>query len=235
MGRLDDLDLSVKMERADYDAAMQDLRKELAKAAVRVRRKKRIAVFVFEGADAAGKGGAIRRLAQAMDPELYVVLPFAAPTPEERARHYLWRFWRTLPDPGTISIFDRSWYGRVLVERVEGFAAPDVWARAYDEINHMEASWVNAGMVVGKFWLQIDQDEQLRRFKGREESPLKNWKLTSEDWRNREKWPVYKEAIEDMLDRTSTNHAPWTLIEANDKLHARAKVMRTALDILQSI
>lgn len=202
---------------------------------MRVRRSNRLVVLVFEGMDAAGKGGAIRRIAQSMDPELYVVLPFAAPLPEERARHYLWRFWRSLPGPGTVAIFDRSWYGRVLVERVEGFAAPEEVARAYGEIRHMEESWANAGALIAKFWLHIDLDEQLRRFKGREESPLKNWKLTPEDWRNREKWPQYKDAVETMIERTTTEKAPWILVEANDKKFARLKVMRTVRDLLSQI
>ncbi len=184
-------------------------------------------VAVFEGSDAAGKGGAIRRVTGALDARRYRVVPVAAPTEEERAQPYLWRFWRHLPAAGGITIFDRSWYGRVLVERVEGFCAEVDWMRAYAEINDFEDQLIKNHTVLVKFWLAITPDEQLRRFKEREATPFKRFKITEEDWRNREKWPAYEEAVCDMVDRTSTEIAPWTLVEANDKNFARIKVLKT--------
>jgi polyphosphate kinase 2 (PPK2 family) len=184
-------------------------------------------VLVFEGSDAAGKGGAIRRVAGALDPRSYRIVPVASPTDEERAQPYLWRFWRHAPGHGEIVIFDRSWYGRVLVERVEGLANEADWMRAYDEINEFEEQWLRNGTILCKFWLQIGKDEQLRRFKGREQTRFKRFKITQEDWRNRKKWAAYEQAVADMVDRTSTEIAPWTLVEANDKSYARVKVLRT--------
>ncbi len=162
-----------------------------------------------------------------MDPRGYEVIPVAAPTGEEKSHPYLWRFWKRFPRAGHIAIFDRSWYGRVLVERVEGFATPNEWKRAYNEINEMEEQWVHFGSVLVKFWMHIDQDEQLRRFRERQENPFKKWKITDEDWRNREKWPAYKSAVDEMPRRTSTTYAPWTVVEGNNKLHARIKALRT--------
>jgi polyphosphate kinase 2 (PPK2 family) len=190
-------------------------------------------ILVFEGQDAAGKGGAIRRITAALDARSYQVIPIAAPTDEERAHHYLWRFWRHLSRAGRLTIFDRSWYGRVLVERVEGFARREEWLRAYSEINEFEDQLVAGGIVLVKFWVHITFDEQLRRFKEREKTSHKQWKLTPEDWRNREKWPAYEQAVNDMVERTSTRLAPWTLVEGNDKNFTRLKVIDTVCDRLE--
>jgi polyphosphate:AMP phosphotransferase len=183
-------------------------------------------IVVFEGPDAAGKGGAIRRLTPALDARNYQVIPIAAPTDEERAHHYLWRFWRHLSRAGRFTIFDRSWYGRVLVERVEGLASDEELARAYAEINDFEAQLIEHGMVLLKYWIHITPDEQHRRFKAREEAPHKQWKLTDEDWRNREKWEAYEIAVNDMVEHTSTSLSPWILVEGNDKRFARIKVFK---------
>jgi len=190
-------------------------------------------ILVFEGQDAAGKGGAIRRITSALDARAYQVIPIAAPTDEERAHHYLWRFWRHLSRAGRLTIFDRSWYGRVLVERVEGFASREEWLRAYSEINEFEDQLVAHGTVLVKFWVHITFDEQLRRFKEREKTKYKQWKLTPEDWRNRGKWHDYEKAVNDMVERTSTRMAPWTLVEGNDKYFARLKVLRTVCDRME--
>lgn len=190
-------------------------------------------IAVFEGNDAAGKGGSIRRITGALDARYYQVIPIAAPTEEERAQPYLWRFWRHLPRKGRVTIFDRSWYGRVLVERVEGFCAEADWMRAYSEINDFEAQMVRHNLLVVKFWLAITKDEQLRRFKDREKTGFKTFKITEEDWRNREKWDDYEHAVCDMVDRTSTLLAPWTLVEANDKNFARIKVLKTLCDKIE--
>ena len=187
-------------------------------------------ILVFEGWDAAGKGGAIRRLTPALDARHYQVIPIAAPTDEERAHHYLWRFWRHLPRAGRITVFDRSWYGRVLVERVEGFATSAEWLRAYAEINQFEEQLLEHGIVLVKFWLHITRDEQLRRFHERQKSPFKSWKITEEDWRNRKKWNAYEQAVNDMVERTSTRRAPWTIVEANNKYYARIKVLQAVCE-----
>ena len=184
-------------------------------------------VAVFEGNDAAGKGGAIRRVTAALDARRYQTIPVAAPTEEERAQPYLWRFWRHLPRRGRFTIFDRSWYGRVLVERVEGYASEALWMRAYSEINEFEQQMVRRNVIVAKFWLAITKDEQYRRFKAREHVSFKRFKLTADDWRNRKRWDAYERAVCDMVDRTSTSIAPWTLVEANNKYHARIKVIKT--------
>jgi AMP-polyphosphate phosphotransferase len=190
-------------------------------------------ILVFEGWDAAGKGGAIRRITAALDARDYRVIPVAAPTDEERAQHYLWRFWRHLGRAGRVTIFDRSWYGRVLVERVERFASETEWMRAYAEINQFENQLIEHGIVVVKCWLHITRDEQLRRFTRRQSKPYKRWKLTDEDWRNRDSWDDYERAVNDMIERTSTQQAPWTLVEANDKNVARIKVLKTMCDRLE--
>ncbi len=191
-------------------------------------------ILVFEGADAAGKGGAIRRIVAALDARGTQVIPIAAPTDEELAHHYLWRFWRHLSRAGRITIFDRSWYGRVLVERIEGYASETEWKRAYSEINDFEDQLVRHGIVLCKFWMHVTKDEQLKRFKEREKTPYKRWKLTDEDWRNRDRWDDYEQAVNDMVERTSTVHAPWTLVEANDKRFARIKVLETITTQLKS-
>jgi AMP-polyphosphate phosphotransferase len=224
---LDSLDMGQSLAKAEYQ---QQLASEQARFSglMRDKRMRRHAlVAVFEGNDAAGKGGAIRRVAAALDPRQYRIVPVAAPTEEERAQPYLWRFWRHIPARGSFTVFDRSWYGRVLVERVEGFCSAADWMRAYDEINDFEEQLTDAGVVLVKFWLAIDQDTQLQRFKQREAIPFKRFKITEDDWRNREKWPLYRDAVGDMVDRTSSEIAPWTLVEANDKRYARVKVLRT--------
>ena len=182
-------------------------------------------ILLFEGWDAAGKGGAIRRVVRALDARFYEVIAVGAPTEEERAHHYLWRFWRHVPRAGRVTIFDRSWYGRVLVERIEGFAEERDWMRAYGEINEFESELVGNGIVLKKFWIHISPEEQERRFAARGENPLKSWKLTEEDWRNRDRLEAYELAVNDMVERTSTQMAPWTLIEGNDKRYARVRVL----------
>jgi polyphosphate kinase 2 (PPK2 family) len=190
-------------------------------------------ILVFEGWDAGGKGGAIRRITRALDARNYQVISIGAPTDEEQAHHYLWRFWRHLPRAGRFTIYDRSWYGRVLVERVEGFATETEWRRAYAEINDFERQLVDHGTVVVKFWVHISRDEQERRFNARAETPYKRWKLTDEDWRNREKWDEYEAAVDDMIERTSTAAAPWHLIPGNDKRLARVEVLTKTCEALE--
>ncbi|PYC27640.1 polyphosphate:AMP phosphotransferase [Pseudomonas alcaligenes] len=232
-GLLDCLDLSQSLEKEEYQDMLALEQARLAMLMRDKRMRRHALVAVFEGNDAAGKGGAIRRVAAALDPRQYRIVPVAAPTEEERAQPYLWRFWRHIPARGKFTVFDRSWYGRVLVERVEGFCEPADWLRAYGEINDFEEQLSNAGVVVVKFWLAIDQDEQFRRFKEREQIAFKRFKITEEDWRNREKWNEYCDAVGDMVDRTSTSIAPWTLVEANDKRFARVKVLRTINEALE--
>ena len=221
------LDMTKKLSRADYGKQVGRIRARLHELYLRAKDEGVATILVFEGADAAGKGGAIKRLTAALDPRDFAIFPFASPTDEERAHHYLWRFWRTVPEDGRIAIYDRSWYGRVLVERVEGFASEDEWRRAYTEINAFEAELAGHGVVLVKFWMHIDKDEQERRFRERDTVPFKRWKLTDEDWRNREKWDAYTAAVNEMVERTSTTAAPWVLVEANDKPYARLKVIRS--------
>ena len=231
---LSELNLGHKLSDKEYDEQLAKWQGTLSELVRDPRFKGRSLVCAFEGADAAGKGGAIRRITAAMDARDYQIIPVAAPTEEERAQPYLWRFWRHIPRNGRVAIFDRTWYGRVLVERVEGFCAEADWLRAYTEINDFEHDLANAGVIVVKFWLQISQEEQLKRFKEREKIEFKRFKITEEDWRNREKWDAYQEAICDMVDRTSTGTAPWTLVEANDKGYARVKILRTICQRLQA-
>ena len=227
------LDMARALEPAEYKARLAAEQDRLASLADSKAFRRRAVVAVFEGNDAAGKGGSIRRMTAALDPRRFRVYPVAAPTDEEKARPYLWRFWRHVPRKGHVAVFDRSWYGRVLVERVEGFASPAEWLRAYGEINDFEQELDRAGVVVVKFWLAIGKDEQLRRFQERERTEFKRFKITPEDWRNREKWDEYEAAVNDMIDRTSTAYAPWTLVEAQDKRWARVKVLRTLCDRLE--
>jgi polyphosphate:AMP phosphotransferase len=227
------LDLTRSIDDAAYEKQLEEAERRLSLATRDPRFEKRSVVVVFEGSDAAGKGGAIRRITGALDARLYRVIPIAAPTEEERAQPYLWRFWRHLPRKGRFAIFDRSWYGRVLVERVEKFCTESAYMRAYGEINDFEEQLDSHGVIVVKFWLQISKEEQLRRFKEREETGFKRFKITAEDWRNRDKWDDYERAVCDMMDRTSTEIAPWTLVEANDKRYARVKVLRTIADRLE--
>ena len=231
---LSELDLTLRMEEKEYKAELSRLQGRLSELARDPRLKSRSVVVAFEGADAAGKGGAIRRITAALDARQFQVIPVAAPTEEERAQPHLWRFWRRLPRLNHLTIFDRTWYGRVLVERVEGFCSPADWQRAYSEINDFEHELVEAGTIVVKFWLQISQEEQLRRFKEREQIVFKRFKITEEDWRNREKWDAYQQAICDMVERTSTGEVPWTLVESADKNYARVKILRTLCERLEN-
>src|SRR5690349_5343902 len=224
---LDSLDLTLQLDKEDYEEQLITEQARFSGLMRDKRMRRHALVAVFEGNDAAGKGGAIRRVAAALDPRQYSIVPIAAPTEEERAQPYLWRFWRHLPARGKFTVFDRSWYGRVLVERVEGFCSPADWLRAYGEINDFEEQLTDAGVIVVKFWLSIDKQTQLERFEEREKIPFKRFKITEDDWRNREKWDDYRAAVGDMVDRTSTEIAPWTLVEANDKRWARVKVLRT--------
>jgi polyphosphate:AMP phosphotransferase len=226
------LDLTQRIDKAGYDSALEAAQDRLFDLTHSKAFRKRGLICAFEGNDAAGKGGAIRRLRAALDPREAFVHGIAAPTEDDLAHPWLWRFWRRLPDRGQTAIFDRSWYGRVLVERVEGFASPEDWRRAYAEINHFERQLTDGGYIVQKFWLAIDPDEQLRRFEARASTRHKRFKITEEDWRNRDKLPAYAVAVEDMLALTSTDHAPWTLVAANDKRFSRLKVLETLVDRL---
>ncbi|MGD9603971.1 MAG: polyphosphate:AMP phosphotransferase [Gammaproteobacteria bacterium] len=231
---LDQVDLQRRLAPRTYSAHLEKYQQRLYKLAWKARAAGRNTVAVFEGWDAAGKGGAIRRLTAAMDARLYRVISVAAPTDEERAHHYLWRFWRHVPRAGYVTIYDRSWYGRVLVERVERFARDDEWLRAYQEINDFEEQLVEHGVVLLKYWLHISAEEQLRRFQERERIEWKQHKITAEDWRNREKWDAYEAAVNDMVARTSTQHAPWSLIAGNDKRVARVDVVKTMCERLEA-
>jgi polyphosphate:AMP phosphotransferase len=230
---LDTLDLSSSLSEERYEAKLEQQSECLAHLTRRARRKSVATVLVFEGWDAAGKGGTIRRLARVVDLENQHMVAISAPTPEELAHHYLWRFWRELPRDGIVTFYDRSWYGRVLVERVEKFATTSEWSRAYDEINDFEAHLVEHGIVLVKFWLHISHEEQMRRFEAREETPYKKYKITSEDYRNRAKRPEYEAAVDDMVARTSTKIAPWHLVPADDKKFARIRVFETVCEALQ--
>ncbi len=227
------LDFRKRVDEKEYDEKLPRLQGKIAELTRRLHDANRGLLLVFEGPDAAGKGGAIRRLTQAMDARNYRVISVAAPTEEERAHPYLWRFWRHLPRLGRVTIYDRSWYGRVLVERLEGFCRKEEWQRAYSEINDFEAQLAEFGIVLIKFWLAISSVEQLRRFKDRQETPYKQYKIGPEDWRNRSKWDAYEAAACDMIERTSTRKAPWVLVEANDKPHARVKVLRSVVERLE--
>lgn len=230
---LDEADLSKHLDKERYQKELKACRERLEELHNRLYRQKVPVAIVYEGWDAAGKGGNIKRLASALDPRGYEVVPIAAPTPEELSHHYLWRFWRRMPKTGHIAIFDRSWYGRVMVERLEGFCSPEDWQRAYDEINEFESELTDFGMVVLKFWLHIDKDTQLQRFQERQNDPEKQWKITDEDWRNREKWDAYHQAVEEMLARTNTQNAPWHILESVDKRYARIKAMKTVIRALE--
>lgn len=230
---LSTLDLSRHLIKRDYQRELKKYQSRLNYLSRSALANKKSTILVFEGPDAAGKGGAIRRVTAALDARNYEVLPFAAPSDEERAHHYLWRFWRHLSRGGRMTLFDRSWYGRVLVERVEGFATEQEWRRAYAEINDFEEQLTEHGIVLMKYWVHIGKDEQLSRFKAREVTPHKRWKLTDEDWRNREKWDDYAMAVNDIVQHTSTKIAPWVLVEGNDKRYARVKVIRELCERLE--
>ena len=231
---LNSLDMKVKLREGEYKTQLEKYEGRLNLLTRDPKFKARSVVAIFEGNDAAGKGGTIRRITGALDARVYHIIPIAAPTDEERAQPYLWRFWRHLPRLGHVAIFDRSWYGRVLVERVQGFCSQYDWLRAYNEISDFEEEMTRHNILLVKFWLAISPEEQLRRFKEREGTGFKRFKLTAEDWRNRKKWDDYVRAVCDMVDRTSSEIAPWTLVEANDKFHARVKVLRTICDCIEA-
>ena len=232
---LDALDLSLSKSKKTYKTELEAYQGRLNKLSRATQAAQRSSILVFEGWDAAGKGGAIRRLTEAMDARYYQVIPVAKPSVEESRYHYLWRFWRDIPRAGHVTIFDRSWYGRVLVERVEGLAGADAWRRAYAEIVDFEENLLGHGTGILKFWLQIDRDEQMRRFKAREKISYKHFKISAEDYRNREKWHEYEIAVNDMITRTSTAKSPWLLIEANDKYYARIKIIKAYCELLEKM
>ena len=233
-GKFEALDMDARHSKGEYKNRLATLQAELAQLSRRAQQQGISTTIVFEGWDAAGKGGAIRRLIHPLEAKNYQVIPIAAPTQEELAQHYLWRFWRHLPRDGKVTIFDRSWYGRVLVERLEGFCSEADWRRAYREINEFEQAICDHGAVLCKFWLHITPEEQLQRFKDREQTPYKAWKLTEEDWRNREKWDDYLQAAEDIFANCSPESAPWTLIEGNQKQRARLQVLETVCERLRA-
>lgn len=232
---LEKVDLSQTLPEKKYWNEIKKWQVRLRTESLRLYNEKRMALAVFEGWDAAGKGGSIKRVTETLDPRGFSVNTFAAPSGEEQRHHYLWRFWKALPHLGQVAVFDRSHYGRVMVERVEGFCTTQEWKRAYREINEFEWQLVNFGAVIVKFWLHIDQEEQLRRFKARELDPFRSYKLTEEDWRNRAKWNQYYDAVEEMIEKTSTAWAPWTVVEANDKFFARVKVVQTLTKALEVV
>ena len=233
MAKLSEISLDKKVEPDQYKAELKALQSQLGELHNRLYRKRVPVVICYEGWDAAGKGGNIKRITEALDPRGYEVHPIASPEPHEKARHYLWRFWTRLPRTGHIAIFDRTWYGRVMVERLEGFCSQNDWQRAYHEINEFEKELHDWGAVIIKFWVQIDKDTQLQRFEERQRTPEKQWKITDEDWRNREKWDAYEEAVDEMLQKTSTTYAPWHVLESVDKKHARLKALRIVIAALE--
>ncbi|MBQ7063854.1 MAG: phosphate--AMP phosphotransferase [Firmicutes bacterium] len=230
---LEGIDLSQDTTKEEYKEELEKLQDRLKILHSELYRRRIPVVLAFEGWDAGGKGGAIKRLTHALDPRGYIVHPVSSPNDIEKAHHYLWRFWQYMPKAGHVTIFDRSWYGRVMVERIEGFCSENEWKRAYKEMNEMEESLAHSGAIVIKFWMHIDKDEQERRFKERMENPAKQWKITDEDWRNREKWDQYVVAVDEMLLRTSTSYAPWVIVEGNNKYYARLKVLRTVIDAIE--
>lgn len=230
---LSSLDLTKKLEHKEYEEELKEYQLKLLRLQRKLFEKEIPLILVFEGWDASGKGGAIKRVTESLDPRGFQVHPIAAPSQDELQHHYMWRFWQQFPKKGGIGIFDRSWYGRVLVERVEGFAKPEEWQRAYDEINHTEKMLNDDGAYILKFWLHISAEEQLKRFKERENNPLKKWKITKEDWRNREKREDYEAAVEEMIRKTHSPFAPWHLIEAENKKYARVKVLKTIVHTLE--
>jgi polyphosphate kinase 2 (PPK2 family) len=227
---LDTIDLTKTLDKKEYRQNLIKYQVALHDLGYQVYMQQRPVIIVYEGWDAGGKGGNIKRVTERLDPRGYVVHAIAAPAGEDSTRHYLYRFWRRLPEIGQIAIFDRSWYGRVMVERVEGFCSEEEWKRAYREINHFERQLSDFGTIVFKFWIHISKEEQLNRFNARSEDELKHWKLTDEDWRNRDKWDMYYEAVNDMLVKTSTVTAPWTVVEGDSKWYARIKVLKTLVD-----
>ena len=234
MPKLKDVDLKGKtIEDAEYEVELKRLQAKLGELHNRLYRKRIPVIITYEGWDAAGKGGNIKRIAGALDPRGYEVQPIASPEPHEKAHHYLWRFWTRLPKDGHVAIFDRTWYGRVMVERLEGFCSENDWKRAYNEMNEFEKELHDWGAVIIKFWVQIDKDTQLERFNDRQNNPEKQWKITDEDWRNREKWDLYEDAVNEMLAKTSTTFAPWHILESVDKKYARIKALKIVIKELE--
>lgn len=235
MPQLEDIKHHPKLkDKQEYEGLLEKYQLRMLMIQQRMHQKQRQAIVGFEGWDAAGKGGAIRRMTEKLDPRGFKVYPIGAPRPDEQARHYLWRFWQKLPVPGELAVFDRTWYGRVLVERIEKFATKDEWRRAYDEINQFEKMLVEHGCPVIKLFLHISKKEQLRRFEERTHNPYKNWKIGPEDWRNRKKWKQYERAIDEMFERTDTGAAPWILIPGDRKWFARTEVLRKVAGVLES-
>lgn len=232
-GRLHDLNLSAKLDKETYNQKLEGLQYEMLNAQQFLHNNKIGLILVFEGMDAAGKGGAIKRVTEKIDPRGYIVHPISAPQPHELRYNYMHRFWRKLPQHGQIGIFDRSWYGRVLVERVEGFATKKEWSRAFDEINQFEKVLTDGNYIIVKYWLHVSKEEQLQRFLDRENDPYKAWKLTDEDWRNRDKWEKYEEAAEEMFEKTDTKNAPWVLVPGNNKRYARIHVLEETLRLIE--
>lgn len=235
MPQLSEIALDKTIEEEEYKKELKQLRQKLHELHNRLYRKKIPVIIAYEGWDAAGKGGNIKRITGALDPRGYEVHPIASPEPHEKARHYLWRFWTRLPKTGHIAIFDRTWYGRVMVERLEGFCSENDWKRAYVEINEFEKELHDWGAVIIKFWVQIDKDTQLERFTERQNTPEKQWKITEEDWRNRDKWDQYEQAVNEMIAKTSTTYAPWHILESVDKKYARIKAMRIVVEELEKV
>lgn len=231
---LSDIDPNQPMEEKEYRKTLKACQKRLFDLHNRLYKARIPMILAYEGWDAAGKGGNIKRVTRSLDPRGYEVIPIAAPTPTEKNRQHLWRFWNALPRDGHIAVFDRTWYGRCMVEHIEGFCTDEQWGRSYDEINHFERQLSEWGAVILKFWLQIDKDEQLRRFQDRQNTPEKRYKITDEDWRNREKWDAYEDAVNEMLMRTNTEWAPWIIVESNNKQYARIKVLQEIITMLES-
>lgn len=232
--KLSEISLDEEISEEEYKKELKNLQSKLSELHNRLYRRKIPVVIAYEGWDAAGKGGNIKRITEALDPRGFEVHPIASPLPNEKARHYLWRFWNRLPKTGHIAIFDRTWYGRVMVERLEGFCSENEWQRAYNEINEFEKELSDWGAVIIKFWVQIDKDTQLARFEERQNTPEKQWKITDEDWRNREKWDLYETAVNEMLKKTNTTYAPWHVLESNDKKYARIKALKIVIDAIEA-
>ena len=235
MPKLSEIPLDKELDDNTYKEELDRLQARLRELHNRLYRKKVPVIIAYEGWDAAGKGGNIKRITGALDPRGYEVHPIASPEPHEKARHYLWRFWTRLPKTGHIAIFDRTWYGRVMVERLEGFCSENDWMRAYNEINEFEKELQDWGAVLIKFWVQIDKETQLARFTDRQNTPEKQWKITDEDWRNRDKWDQYETAVNEMIQKTSTVYAPWHILESTDKKYARIKALRIVVEELEKV
>ena len=235
MPKLSEIPLDKELDDNTYKEELDRLQARLGELHNRLYRKKVPVIIAYEGWDAAGKGGNIKRITGALDPRGYEVHPIASPEPHEKARHYLWRFWTRLPKTGHIAIFDRTWYGRVMVERLEGFCSENDWMRAYNEINEFEKELQDWGAVLIKFWVQIDKETQLARFTDRQNTPEKQWKITDEDWRNRDKWDQYETAVNEMIQKTSTVYAPWHILESTDKKYARIKALRIVVEELEKV